>query len=397
MRVLFNGVSALRRRTGVGHTSWQLYRALVELAPADQIWFYPGPFWHRCVGNNRKPTRTSKDDSIRWTTSLRHWLLRRSMPAIRVAYACHFHLLARLARFDLYHEPNLVPFAVPLPTVVTVHDLSVLLYPQWHPPERVRRHEQAFARGIAQAAHILVDTEAVRQEAVQLLGIAPERITTVHCGIDERFRPVAQHTIATLRQHRDLPPRYLLYVGTIEPRKNLLMLMQAYCDLPAQLRDSCPLVLAGAWGWRSEAERHYWESVARQRGVRYLGYVSDDELPALYSGALALFYPSHYEGFGLPPLEMMACGGAAVVSTAAALRETAGDNAVVLPPEDRAAWRDALARTITQPDWLDDYRRRGPQYAAAFRWDKTAACVLDVYRRVIGLPALSTSTYHAAA
>jgi alpha-1,3-rhamnosyl/mannosyltransferase len=280
-----------------------------------------------------------------------------------------------------------------MPTVVTVHDLSVLLYPQWHPPERVRRHELAFARGVARAAHILVDSEAVRQEALQLLGISPARITTVYCGIAEHFRPASAEAIAALRQRWHLPPRYLLYVGTIEPRKNVLTLLRAYCDLPPSVRERCPLILGGMWGWKSERERQFWEQTGRHCGVRHLGYVADEDLPPLYSGATALLYPSYYEGFGLPPLEMMACGGAAIISTAASVQEVAGDNAITLDPHDLPAWREAMRRAILEPDWLENYRRRGPQYAAAFRWERAARTVLDVYHRVLGSSPTQTALH----
>jgi glycosyltransferase involved in cell wall biosynthesis len=393
MRVLFNGASALRRRTGVGHTAWQLYHALVRLAPQDHIWLYPGVWWHRRLARFRQAAaspQVSRPVSRPLSAPAPKWLRQWSWQLARGLYAAHFHLAARLGRFDLYHEPNLVPFAVPIPTVVTVHDLSVLLYPQWHPPERVRRHEAAFARGVARAAHILVDSEAVRQEAVRHLGVSPVCVTTVYCGIAEHFRPASSAAIAALRQRWHLPPRYLLYVGTIEPRKNVLTLLRAYCDLPPTVREHCPLVLGGLWGWKSEPERQFWEEIGQHRGVRYLGYVADEDLPALYSGATALLYPSYYEGFGLPPLEMMACGGAAIISTAASLQEIAGGNAVALDPHDLPAWRKAMERSIREPEWLDDYRRRGPHYAAAFRWDRAAKTVLEVYHRVLKRPLRET-------
>ena len=139
-----------------------------------------------------------------------------------------------LGRFDLYHEPNLVPFRVPLPTVVTVHDLSVILFPQWHPTERVKRYEQAFARGVAAAAHILVDSDAVRSEALRVLGLAPH--ARDHGPLRHRARRSARNRRRKSRRFAhgwSFPPRYLLYVGTIEPRKNLTTLLRAYCDLPA--------------------------------------------------------------------------------------------------------------------------------------------------------------------
>ena len=131
--------------------------------------------------------------------------------------------------------------------------------------------------------------------------------------------------------------------------------MRAFCDLPGDLRAACPLVLGGSWGWKSEPERELFESEARHKGARYLGYVADEDLPGLYAGAEALFYPSHYEGFGLPPVEMMACGGVCVVSTADAVQEIVGTHAPALEPTDLEGWRDALRRAISDRDYLAQY------------------------------------------
>jgi glycosyltransferase involved in cell wall biosynthesis len=396
MRVLFNGASAIRPKTGVGHTTANLHRALVRMAPEHQFWLYPGE-WIRQLAARCFATRSRPGQVISPPKPASPALPKRlTLRAARLGYATHFHAAARAGRFDLYHEPNLVPFSVPLPTVVTVHDLSVILFPNWHPAERVRRYEQAFARGVASAAHIVVDSEAVRSEALRVLGLAPERVTTVRCGIAPEFHPQSSENLAAVRSRLDLPERYLLYVGTIEPRKNLTTLLRAFCDLPAELREACPLILGGAWGWKSEPERELFETEARHRGVRYLGYIADEDLPGLYSGAEALFYPSHYEGFGLPPIEMMACGGAAVVSTADAVREVVGTNAPLLDPNDLPAWREAMRRVITDHEYLASYRRVAVAHAAQFNWDQAAKQTLDVYRRVLGIATPALPLRHAA-
>jgi alpha-1,3-rhamnosyl/mannosyltransferase len=397
MRVLFNGASAIRPKTGVGHTTANLHRALARIAPSDSFWLYPGERVRRLAARFFKPP-ARPTGSISPPKSANPSLPKRLvLRAARLAYAAHFHAAARLGRFDLYHEPNLVPFRVALPTVVTVHDLSVILFPQWHPTDRVKRYEQAFARGVAAAAHILVDSDAVRSEALRVLGLAPERVTTVRCGIAPAFRPQSLEEVAAVRARLDLPPRYLLYVGTIEPRKNLTTLLRAFCDLPAELREACPLILGGAWGWKSEPERELFESEARHRGARYLGYVADEDLPGLYAGAEALFYPSHYEGFGLPPVEMMACGGAAVVSTADAVREVVGGHAPMLDPNDLRGWREAMRLAITDRQFLTSYRRRAVVHASRFSWNQAAAMTLNVYRRVLGLPTSDSASHRAAA
>jgi alpha-1,3-rhamnosyl/mannosyltransferase len=176
----------------------------------------------------------------------------------------------------------------------------------------------------------------------------------------------------------------------VEPRKNLATLLRAYCDLPAELRESCPLVLGGSWGWKSEEVRELFESEARHRGVRYLGYVADEDLPALYGGAVALLYPSFYEGFGLPPLEAMACGTAAIVSTADAVKEVVGAHAIQIEPNDLTGWCEAMRRAITDRNYLECFREGGIDHASRFAWDRAARTTLDVYRRVLGISTGST-------
>lgn len=386
MRVLFNGTSTIRPKSGVGHTTLNLHRALTAISAGDDIWLYPGPAIRRLASRFLKPAPRPLGP-VSPPKSASGLFNRLALRSARLAYAAHFHAAARLGQFDLYHEPNLVPFDVGLPTVVTVHDLSVILYPQWHPADRVKRYEQAFARGVQSAAHILVVSETVREQAIRILGIEPRKITTVHNGIGPNFRPQSPESIAAVRQRWQMPARYLLYVGTIEPRKNLATLLRAYCDLEASLREACPLVLAGGWGWKSEPERELFESVGKYRGVRYLGYVADEDLPGLYAGAVALLYPSHYEGFGLPPVEAMACGSAAIVSTAEAIREVVGSQAIQIEAVDVEGWRDAMRRAIADRSYLDRYRDGGMAHAARFTWEQSARTTLQVYRQVLDLEA----------
>jgi alpha-1,3-rhamnosyl/mannosyltransferase len=181
-----------------------------------------------------------------------------------------------------------------------------------------------------------------------------------------------------------LPPSYLLYVGTLEPRKNLLMLLRAYCALPAELRQKCPLVLAGGWGWKADDLAEFYQSEGRHKGVLLTGYLAEEHLAAVYSGARALVFPSLYEGFGLPPLEMLACGGAVLASTAGPVVETVGGRAHLIDPLDEGGWHDAMARAVADDDWIVGLRRGGVERAAVFTWERTAAGVLDVYRAVAG-------------
>lgn len=394
MRVLMNGVSALKSKTGVGHTTANLHRALAEFRPQDEFWLYPGEvvagITRRVLSRATAPTRGGGGNPTTVAAPARTGkgtggsgrLRRRLVSLAKAAYRVHFQTVARWGGFDLYHEPNFVPFRTHLPTVVTVHDLSVVLHPEWHPADRVRFHEQHFHRGIATADHVIVVSESIRREMIDVLGVAPGKVTAVHNGIGEQYRP---HDPEPTRRKLGLPPRYLLAVGTIEPRKNIGTLLRAFCDLPASVRSACPLVLAGGWGWKSSSEATFFESEARHRGVIHLGYVGDADLPGIYAGAAALLYPSHYEGFGLPPVEMLACGGGVIASTAAAVREVVGGHAVLLDPADLDGWREAMRRVATEPEWLGETRRGGVAHARRFTWPTAAERTFAVYQQVLGI------------
>ena len=382
MRVLFNGVTLLKPKTGIAHAAANLHSALVAQFPAHTFWLYPGARAARAAGRYFAPTGTPAASPA--PDRLKRLAKAAASAVAKAGYAAHFRAAAHLGRFDLYHEPNFVPFRTSLPLVVTVFDLSVLLFPQWHPAERVKAHEAAYARGLALADHVIVGTEAVRAEAQRHLGLAADRVTAMLCGVGPQFRPQPVEVVAAARAKYRLPPRYMLYVGTIEPRKNVATLLRAFCHLPAHLRASCPLVLAGGWGWKAEAERTLFDGEAKHRGAIHLGYVPDADLPALYTGAAALLYPSFYEGFGMPPVEAMACGTPAVTSTADAVREVVGRHALTLDPHDFAGWRHALWQVASDPAFLDDYRRGGPARAATFTWEACARVVHGVYRRVLG-------------
>jgi alpha-1,3-rhamnosyl/mannosyltransferase len=397
MRVLMNGLAALKPKTGVGHHLAQLAQALAAGFPEDALTLYPG---ERLAGLVRRLNRPPAPASAS-STGARRSLAARGLAAAKglakAASQLHFAAYRRAFRFDLYHEPNFVPFRCGLPTVVTVHDLSVLRFPQWHPADRVRAHERHFRRGLGRAAHVIVVSESVRRELISDLGLPPRRVTAIYNGRSEAFRPHGEEEVAPVRARLGLPPRYFLCVGTIEPRKNVGTVMRAFADLPADVRESCPLVLVGPWGWKSEPERDYFERVGRASGIRHLGYVNDADLPAVYAGAVGLVYPSHYEGFGLPPVEMLASGGAVLASTADAIREVCGDHAAFLEPEDVPAWRAALLRLATDAEYWEQLCRGGVEHAARFTWERAAAETMAVYRAVLGqAPAQPVASRHAA-
>jgi glycosyltransferase involved in cell wall biosynthesis len=296
--------------------------------------------------------------------------------------AGRFHAHARRGDFDLYHEPNFIPLPCDLPTLVTIHDLSVLTHPEWHPADRVAHFERRFRAGLERCAHFLTVSDYCRRELCQVLGIAPERVSRTYNGVRPGLEPLAAEQVTASLQRLGLPQRYLLYVGTLEPRKNVLTLLKAYCDLPQALRESYPLLLVGGWGWNAGELAAYLHDTARHKGVAHLGYLPDDQLPVVYNGARALAFPSFYEGFGIPPVEMLACGGAVLASTAGAVAEVTGGVAHLIDPNDLAGWRDALRYVIEDEAWWASLRRRATEVARQFTWEQCAADTRAAYRKI---------------
>jgi glycosyltransferase involved in cell wall biosynthesis len=296
-------------------------------------------------------------------------------------------------RPDLLHALDVVPpFALNAPSVITVHDLAFLRWPELLDADG-RRHYGKIHLAVAQAAHIIAVSETTRQDLHDLLGVESGRVTVVPeapathlhpLSLPERVGLVRGGTtpaIADLATGRRGP--YYLVVGTIEPRKNLPMLLHAYDELVAHWPAAPRLVLAGQRGWHAEPALAALETLAARDRVDWFEQVGDQELHLLYAGALALLFPSLYEGFGLPALEAMACGTPVLAADTAGLREVVGEAGWLLPPTDELAWSDALAvigRETTQRAALAE---AGRARAAGFTWQKTAELTKAVYRRVV--------------
>ncbi len=398
MRVLLNALTAAGTRTGIGHYTTELLRALRTVAGADEIVAFPG----RWLGRTRALAAGLQGQLTRNHQGGQELYRKGPVPLGGSGWKAHLadrlrrwgqHLLQRRflaacrnGRWDLYHEPNFLPLPCDLPTVATFADLSVVLHPQWHPPDRVAHFERRLAPALAQCRHVLTISDFARDEIIRTLGLPPGKVTRTYMGIRAGLEPLPEDIVCMELQRLGLPPRYLLYLGTIEPRKNVLTLLHAYCSLPASVRERYPLLLVGGWGWGVGPVAEYLQREARHKGVQHLGYVPEGCLAALYNGARALAYPSLYEGFGLPPVEMLACGGAVLASTAGAVAETAGSAAHLIEPLDVAGWREVLLRVCTDDDWWQLLRKGATEAARPFTWERCAADTLDVYGKLLGTP-----------
>jgi glycosyltransferase involved in cell wall biosynthesis len=391
MRIVVNRQSMLGPRTGIGHYTAELLRALQELAPPQEIQAYPtGYLWKfmkACAasGGNGPARRPAKLSLGR--------LARRAIaaPAVRgtvrawlepLEFRC-FQTTCTRENYDLYHEPNILPMPCSCPTIATLHDLSGIVHPEWHPAGRVSKYHRHLERTLKQCVHFLTVSDYVREEIINVLGVAPERVTRVYNGIRTGLAPLSANEVAAGLKALDLPPTYLLHVGTLEPRKNLEMLLKAYCSLPAAIRARCPLLLVGKWGWNTAMLAALLDGEAKHNGVMHLGYLAEEHLRLLYNGARALVFPSLYEGFGLPPVEMLACGGAVLASTAGSLPEVVGGNGHLIDPRDVDGWRSAMQRVIVDDDWRQSLPLGGRAWAAQFTWRRCAEETMRVYRQAV--------------
>ncbi|MCR4665895.1 MAG: glycosyltransferase family 4 protein [Desulfovibrio sp.] len=282
--------------------------------------------------------------------------------------------------FDLYFEPNtiLLEDISARRRILTIHDFSCFLHPEWHPKERVRYLETHFEKSTAQADHIITVSKAVKKEAVSEFSLDESRITAIPNGVDNAFfhpRPKAE--LEAILSPYGLPETFILFTGTIEPRKNIPTLIKAYLSLPPKIRKSCPLVLAGAGGWNN---RDILRLIREHKGaVRFLGYVPRRVLAALYAKARIFVYPSFYEGFGLPVLEAMACGCPTLTADGAALREAAGGAALHCDPCSADSVRDGMLRILNDPVLQSSLAERGLKRASEKTWELSTKRHLDLF------------------
>ncbi len=283
----------------------------------------------------------------------------------------------RLSGEMLLHPPealfvpaHVIPPRHPRATVVTIHDLGYLRFPDCHPPRQRLYLRLATLWNARSARRILVDSEATGRDLQTMLGVPAKCISVAYPGVPPGFIPQALCEIRRVRQEHHLPERYLLFVGTLQPRKNLVRLMSAH----AAVREAPPLVLAGGVGWMSDQIVQRADTSGGR--VLRLGFVPDADLPGLISGAEALLLPSLYEGFGIPALEAMACGTPVIASTTSSLPEVVAEAGLLVDPLSEEQIAAAIREVITNDDLAQDLARRGLERSCRFTWESCAAVAL---------------------
>ncbi len=289
------------------------------------------------------------------------------------------HSHARRFGADLVHYPaNIGPLFPPGRTVLTIHDLTYFHHPEWFRRNRAAYYRFATRWSARHANAIIVDSQATADDCRAFLGLGEENMAIVPLGVGDEFRPVSSEQQATARTWYRLPDQFILYAGTMEPRKNLVRLIAAW----DRIADACPydLVLAGRDGWKTGPIRAAAAASLHPRRIHFPGFIANDDLPALYSAARVLAWPSLFEGFGLPPLEAMACGTPVVVSNRSSLPEVVADAGLLVDPDDVEALSAALFDAATDESLRNRLILSGQARAQGFTWNRTAEMTLQIYR-----------------
>ncbi|MDH4208791.1 MAG: glycosyltransferase family 4 protein [Anaerolineae bacterium] len=306
-------------------------------------------------------------------------------PVVRILWEQLVQPVRLLRRsIDLLHSLAFVqPLVMPCRGVVTIYDLSFLLFPQGLQTWRRLYLRWGTARSAQAAERVIAISASTRRDLVALLNVPEDKVDVVPCGVDEDFQPIQNRELLDeLRARRGLPQHMLLSVGTIEPRKNLVTLLRSYALLRDRIQ-APPLAIAGPQGWRYEEVSTAVRDLGLEEDVLFTGYVPREELPLWYNAADLFVYPSLYEGFGLPPLEAMACGTPVVTSNISSLPEVVGEAGLLVEPTDVEGMAEALYQGLTDRSLREELRGKGLQKAATFTWSRVAAETVAVYDRAL--------------
>lgn len=378
MRVALDAFLLLSSFTGIARYTRELAAQLMRSADIELHLQY-GLGWSREL-------REAPVPSIGWLKAAFKSAVPAPYQVVRAARQIAFSAGVARKKIELYHAPAFLPLSFSGPTIITIHDLSFLRYPAAHPEERVRMLNRHLPRAIEESSFVLVDSDFVRGEVREAYGAPADKVVTTHLGVSERFHPMSElHTRPVLERHGLRHGRYVLSVGTLEPRKNLVGTLEAYGMLPAAIRGSHPLAIVGMLGWHMSEMKSRLAALSRAGDVMALGYVPENDLPDLYAGAAAFIYPSIYEGFGLPVLEALASGVPVVTSNRSSLKEVAGDCAATVDPEDYPGLSAALLEALREHEGKQADRKRGIEWAKNFTWALCAEKTASIYRRALKL------------
>ncbi len=373
--VLIDSISLLSSLTGIGKYTNEIAKYLEKYEDLNVSYFYG---YH-----SKKRIGATQNQEFKFLKNLIS-----NRPLLKKIARKLFLLPSKFftPKYDLYWQPNFIPLdnIRASKIVTTVHDLSFYVHPKWHPQERLDYFDQYFLKNMKRSDWIITVSQFSKNEIVEYLKFPEEKITVIYNGVDQDLYKVYDEDVLSVTKNKlELSDDFLLFVGSIEPRKNLLNLLKAYHLLSTDTKKEYPLVLVGFKGWENS---EVMQEIEKEKDhVRYLGYLTDEELAHVYNLASLFIYPSLYEGFGIPPLEAMACGTAVISSNTSSLPEACGNAAQYIDPyscEDITKNINLLLNSTTK---MEDLVKKGLMHVKDFSWEKSAKEHKEVFDKVMGV------------
>jgi len=305
-------------------------------------------------------------------------------PLFRIAWD-YFYLPRALKKDDIdlihYFKPATTPFKKPL-AVATMYDVIPLLHPETQTKIQLSYWKKQLPLVAKTCAHLITISQSAKNDIVNLLQVEPEKITVTPLGVDEKFKRASEEEIKAVKNKYSLNAPFFLFVGTIEPRKNVARLLKAFISISEKIPHE--LVIAGKWGWRYEDVKEVLANSKAKNKIKILSYVEGKDLVPLYSAADVFVFPSLYEGFGLPPLEALACGTPVITSNISSLPEAVGTNGILIDPNNVESIANAMLNLAQDEVVKKNLAIKGIEWAKNFTWEKTANLTLEVYNKVLG-------------
>jgi len=378
MRIALDGLPLAKPKTGIGHYTFELARGLAAVAPEKQFELVAPVPLETFVegaggGDASSPPANLRVVQANESALNEHW------------WTIGLPLYVQQNGVALFHGTNYnVPLWNRCRTIVTIHDLSLILHPHTHEADLVRNAARYFPATARMASKIITDSGSVKREICEHLRVRPEKVAVVPLAPRRAFRPIeAGQQTEDSRRRLGIEDEFLLFVGTVEPRKNLLTLVRALAELMRHTDLRPQLVIAGQKGWLTDELFALIEQSGLSPRIHFTGYISDEDLATLYSSCRLCIYPSLYEGFGLPPLEAMSCGAPVITSRIPVIMETVGEAARLIEPTNVSELADSIIELWESGEERERLSELGRIRAAGFTWERTARLTLDVYSEVL--------------
>lgn len=374
MRIGLDGIPLSELKTGVGHYTYELARHLALVAPSVPLELVSHlPYHPTVLADLHSPAPNLSLVQEKVNTFTKHW------------WTIGLPMYIKKRSLTIFHGTNYdVPLWGGCPTVLTIHDLSLLLYPETHEKRRVRRARYRLPLMAYLATLIIVPTQSVKNEVCNHLGISADKVVVIHEAPRSCFYPAPHELTTDVRRRLRIEKEFILFVGTIEPRKNILTLIRSFEELVRTVVDCPQLVIAGRQGWLNDELFAHIASAGLANRLSIIGYVSDDDLRALYSSCLVMVFPTLYEGSGLPPLEAMACGAPVITTQTPAISEMVGDGACLISPTDYEGLTRNLIELLANRCARQTLAAAGLNRAKVFTWDFVASATLEAYSEALG-------------